>query len=224
MTTFQPTNPTVLQSKLTTLSARDFTTLVQENGSLEKEAKRLIDQAKELAVSLKKEVAYETQLLETQTKSLAGQELQRYIDTTTLERSVETFVAMGRQLEKVHSDFASMQPWLVQLVETALFKIVGSLDEKKVIALAVKEAMRELDPKDTIQMRVNPCDRNAMDQVMARYPSCFVGMGSLLTDPNIAPDRIVLENCAGFLDVSLATQISALSNYLLEELAKDAVR
>ncbi len=210
------------QHQATVVAKSDFDFMLRDEKAIVSEAKILIEQAKQLAEKLKDDTERERLLLEQRTRALAGEELQRFIDKESLERSVASFIAMSQQIAQVRHDFKSMTPWLTLLVETALRKIIGSLDSKFCLALCVRKAMGDLDLKNSISLRVHPDSYDEAEAAMAAHPQFFSAVSRAVADPHLDHERIVLEDSGGYLDISVETQIAALMSHLDTAIIGDA--
>lgn len=203
------------------LSKDAFHAAFGTEGTVRSEAEKYIAQAKAEAENLREIVAAEENRLGARLQTISDAELKQFIDVEAIERSAEAFAAILTEAARIRTDFEALEPWLSGLVETALRKIIGTFDDADLVSRIVREGMAEMDPRDTITIRVHPGSLPATTEAMARFTDRFAAVGDVGADAGLAPGQIFLEGRGGFVDVSIETQLSALISGLQAEVSGD---
>ncbi|WP_299507312.1 hypothetical protein [uncultured Roseobacter sp.] len=116
----------------------------------------------------------------------------------------------------------AIKPWLVDLVETCLHKVIGQLDPAEVLAATVAEAVAELKAKNMLSLRVAAADHIAVADLVAAHPSHFAAVEEVVPDAELLAGTVYLEGKGGFVDIGIGAQINAI-RIELERLSDQAI-
>lgn len=169
------------------------------------EAQRLIDCAQTEAASIREraEAAYEERKKQGYEDGVLEGQMQQ------AEKMLETGMQAVEYLE-------GLERQIVQVVTTAVRKIVGELDDKERIVRVVNTALERVRGRQRVVVRVcseeEPQVREALSPMLARSTAAS-GL-ELVADPRMKPGDCMLESEMGVVDASLEVQLKAIENAL----------
>ena len=173
------------------------------------EASALLDAAREKAASLEKASleAYEEKKLEGYRDGLEEGKLEH------AEKMMETIISSVEFIEGIEST-------LVSVVNQAIRKIIGEMDDRERIVAIVRNALNVVRGQQKVTVRVAPADEEAVLQAMAAMTSSSSGSSFLtvISDVRLEKDSCILESELGVVDASLSTQLKALENAFLSKI------
>jgi flagellar biosynthesis/type III secretory pathway protein FliH len=124
---------------------------------------------------------------------------------------------------KVHGKFDALAPWISDLVEQSVRKIIGEIPKevayKKIITLALSQRRTDL----SYSLRTGPDGYEAgcnLLKDLQKTPLKNV-IKDVQVDDKLPPDSCVLTSSAGAFDVSLETQLQSLHAELRTSLEAD---
>lgn len=145
-------------------------------------------------------------------------ELKRVIEAEALTKTADGFLRVAREADRIRDEFEALTPWLLDLVERSVRRIIGELDDRDLAARVVAEAVSELDEQTALAIRVRAADREALRDAMVQHPDRFVGVDRIRTDNTLKKGVVVIEGRGGLIDVSIESQLAALTDHLRREL------
>ena len=167
------------------------------------EASALLDAAREKAARLEKAAhdAYEEKKLEGYRDGLEEGKLEH------AEKMMETIISSVEFIEGIEST-------LVSVVNQAIRKIIGEMDDRERIVAIVRNALNVVRGQQKVTVRVSPADEEAVLQALAAMTSSSSGSSFLtvIADVRLEKDSCILESELGVVDASLSTQLKALEN------------
>lgn len=170
------------------------------------EATALLDSAKERAAEIEARA-----LKDAEKRKQEGYEqglMQGRMEQT--EKMMETTLQAVEYIE-------GMEEKLVQVVSTAVRKIIGELDDRERIVRVVRTGLNMVRNQQKVLIRVAPSDEDAVRdslKVMLQKAPGSVSVMDVSADPRIAPGGCILESELGVVDASLETQLKALEHAL----------
>ena len=173
------------------------------------EASALLDAAREKAASLEKAAleAYEEKKLEGYRDGLEEGKLEH------AEKMMETIISSVEFIEGIEST-------LVSVVNQAIRKIIGEMDDRERIVAIVRNALNVVRGQQKVTVRVSPADEEAILQALAAMTASSSGSSFLtvVADVRLEKDSCILESELGVVDASLSTQLKALENAFLSKI------
>lgn len=121
------------------------------------------------------------------------------------EKMIET---VGRTVEY----FAGVENEMVELVMSAVRKVVDGFDDREKVMAVVRNALAVVRNQKQMTLRLNPAEvdtvRERINDLLAAYPG--VGYLDILADGRLARGACILESEIGMVEASLEGQIQAL--------------
>ncbi|KDD26739.1 SctL family type III secretion system stator protein BscL [Bordetella bronchiseptica] len=108
--------------------------------------------------------------------------------------------------------FAGIENEMIELVMSAVRKIVDGYDDRERTVIAVRNALAVVRNQRQMTLRLHPDEvdvlREGMNQLLAAYPG--VGYLDLLPDARLTRGACILESEIGMVEASLEDQLCAL--------------
>lgn len=103
---------------------------------------------------------------------------------------------------------------LVSVVNQAIRKIIGDMDDRERIVRIVRNALNAVRGQQKVTVRVAPADEESVTQALASMIGNASGASFLtvVADARLPRDSCILESELGVVDASLETQLKALEN------------
>jgi type III secretion protein L len=121
------------------------------------------------------------------------------------EKMIET---VGRTVDY----FANVESEMVNLVMTAVRKVVDGFDDVDKVMIVVRNALAVVRNQKHMTLRLHPKEiegvRGRINDILAAYPG--VGYLDLVEDPRLDRGACILESEIGMVEASLEGQIEAL--------------
>jgi type III secretion protein L len=121
------------------------------------------------------------------------------------EKMIET---VGRTVEY----FAGVENEMVELVMTAVRKVVDGYNDREKVMVVVRNALAVVRNQKQMTLRLNPAEvevvREQINDLLAAYPG--VGYLDILADGRLARGACILESEIGMVEASLEGQMQAL--------------
>lgn len=178
------------------LRASDYSQLLK--------AQDLLDAAEAEAEQIrqKAEIAYEEREKQGYEDGVAQGQLQQ------AEKMLETSLQAVSYLE-------GLEHQLVEVVSTAVRKIIGELDDKERIVRVVRTALDQVRGRQQVVVRLCPDDepyvRENLGPLLSPGNSAHL---ELVADQHLKPGSCMLESEMGVLDASLSVQLKAIEHAL----------
>lgn len=123
------------------------------------------------------------------------------------EKMLETILSSVEFIEGIEDT-------LVNVVNQAIRKIIGDLDDKERIVRIVRNALNTVRGQQKVTVRVAPADEAAVLQAFSAMTSGSSGSAflTIVADARLSRDSCILESELGVVDASLETQLKALEH------------
>ena len=199
-TLFQLTGNHVLPAPgVRVLRAADYASLVEAN--------RLLAMAEQRAAAMAAdaEKAYEERRRQGYEDGLMEGRMEQS------EKMLETAMQAVEYIEGVEGK-------LVDVVTSAVRKIIGELDDRECTVRVVRNALNAVRSQQRVLIRVSPDDKDAVRTSLAAMISSAPNGATFLdvtADPRMKPGDCILECELGVVDASLETQLKAIEHALL---------
>ena len=123
------------------------------------------------------------------------------------EKMMETILSSVEFIEGIEDT-------LVSVVNQAIRKIIGDMDDKERIVRIVRTALNTVRGQQKVTVRVAPADETAVSEALAAMTAGSSGSAflTIMADARLPRDSCILESELGVVDASLETQLKALEN------------
>lgn len=167
------------------------------------EADKLLAAAKEKAAAMEKAAneAYEQKLEEGYREGLEQGKLEHS------EKMMETILSSVEFIEGIENT-------LVSVVNQAIRKIIGEMDDKERIVSIVRNALNTVRGQQKVTVRVAPADEQAVASALSAMTagSAESSFLTIVADARLPRDSCILESELGVVDAGLETQLKALEH------------
>ena len=167
------------------------------------EASALLDAARAKAAEMERAAleAYEEKRQEGYQDGLEEGKLEH------AEKMMETIISSVEFIEGIEST-------LVSVVNQAIRKIIGDMNDKERIVAIVRNALGVVRGQQKVTVRVSPADEAAVLEAMAGMTASSSGSSfmTVIADARLERDSCIIESELGVVDASLSTQLKALEN------------
>lgn len=194
-----------------------FDALFGDQNSVRAEASRIIQEAQEVASALREEVSAESSRLNKKLSQISDEELKQFIDTEMIDRSVEAFAEMLHQSAKFKATLLDLSPWLINLVETCVRRLINSLDDTDLVSRLVSKGVEEFRDQTALTLTVHPDCNTRLQATVAAYPERFSGITHLVTSAQVPSGLVRIHSSGGLVDVDLSAQLDRLITFLEAE-------
>ena len=175
------------------LKSQDYATVLK--------AQQLLDDAQQEADRIKQEAlsAYEEQKKQGYEDGVLEGQMQQ------AEKMLETGLQAVEYLE-------NLEKKVVEVVTTAVRKIIGEMDDKERIVCIVKTALEQVQLRQQILIRVCPEEESIVrDNLKSMIRGAHHAHGlEIIADPRLKKGDCMLESEMGVIDASLETQLRAI--------------
>ena len=139
---------------------------------------------------------------------------------------LESKMNMSRQMmdtvARTVNYFASVEEKLVEIVTVALKKILGEMDDKKLILKVVRNALIVARNQKQVTLRVSPTQaemvKERINSIMAEFPG--ISFIDVVPDARLKQGGCILESEMGIVDASVDIQIEAIRRSLIKSFRK----
>ncbi|WP_299554626.1 hypothetical protein [uncultured Tateyamaria sp.] len=149
-------------------------------------------------------------------------EFRAAVDQETIAAHAAEAVAVMGHAARFQDEVVAVTPWLVDLVETCLRRIVGQLDPAEVLAATVAVAVAELKSRNALSLRFAATDHTTVADLVAAHPAHFAAVAEVVPDAGLSEGTVHLEGRGGFVEIGIAAQIEAIRSEL-ERLSDQSV-
>ena len=197
----------------TRLSRRDLEAALRTRDDTRAEAGRILDEAHREAEAIRRaaEAEAERHLLEAR----------RWADRDALTHDAERLVDVLAAGAEIRRGFEALAPWLVDLVDASLRRILGELAPADLTGRIVAAAVADLRLREGLTLRAAPEDVAEVMAARAAHPGRFEAVASVAADPDLPRGALVLDGAGGLVDVSVSAQIRRLRAHLERDLASE---
>lgn len=200
------------------LSPQDFEALKKRSDTALSQADRVLQDAKAEAERIIDEARTASAAQHKKLTELSKAELRQFIDEDAIRRHAQSFVALLTEINRIKRNYASLTPWLIDLVETAVHKILGEIDVAEQTARIVGQAASELSMSHELTLRIAPEDHDKVMEARKRYPSLMGAISEVISDAGVPPEQMTLQCQAGEVTTSVTAHISAILGLLASRL------
>ena len=123
------------------------------------------------------------------------------------EKMMETILSSVEFIEGIEDT-------LVSVVNQAIRKIIGDMDDKERIVRIVRNALNSVRGQQNVTVRVAPADEEIVAQALSALTAGSSGSAflTIVADARLPRNSCILESELGVVDASLETQLKALEN------------
>ncbi len=189
----------------------------------EYEAARIIASAEAEAQAAQQEVDECSVALEARIAAAEESDYRAFVDQEKIKQRAIGAIELLDVAASIRAEFDEITPWLTDLVETCLRRIIGQLDPAEALAATLAQAVAELKTKSGLALRVAAVDHDAVKALIAQHPDRFAAVATVLPDAGLTPGIVYLEGKGGYASIGIEAQISALRPHLAS-LVKEAAR
>ena len=144
------------------------------------------------------------------------EEKKRGFDEGMEEGNEKVSQLMIDSMAKSVENFESFENSVIQVVEDALRKIVGDMDDKELVSRVVRNALAMVRDQKKVTLIVNPKEldtvRGQLNDLLAQYPS--INVIDVVSDARVSMGGCKLETEMGVVDASIETQLEAIKKSL----------
>lgn len=180
------------------------------------EAQALLDDARRAAQALRDEAQKEAEAIHARAEAAYEERHKQGYEDGVMEGQMQQAEKMLETGMQAVEYLEGLERQLVEIVTTAVRKIVGELDDKERIVRVVRTALEQVRGRQRVVVRVCPEEephvREALASMLAS-PSVAAGM-ELVPDPRMKPGDCMLESEMGVMEASLDVQLKAIENAL----------
>ncbi len=149
-----------------------------------------------------------------------GEKIKQNIENEVrIQANAHAAESISIALSQLQEEFNKIDRQVVSLVEIALRKIIGDIDQVSQIEKIVSQGLAELKEVYSITLQVHPSSLEAAEKakarIQARYKDGKGPMKEVETAPNILPGECMLVSSGGVLNISIETQIEKVVDFLL---------
>jgi len=145
-------------------------------------------------------------------KQAFEEERQRGFEEGVTEARLEAAEQMVENVSRTIDYFASVEGRMVELVMSALRKILADFSDQDRVVQVVKKALAVVRNQKQVVLRVPPAQveplRQRTNELLAAYPG--IGFLDIVPDARLGPDGCILETDIGSVDASIEVQLQAL--------------
>jgi flagellar biosynthesis/type III secretory pathway protein FliH len=179
-----------------------------------REASRIINDARAAADVMQKTSHDRAAALDARALALDDAAFRDSLDHENAKRRAKAFADVLDQAAQMRVAFDAVTPWLTDLVQTCLHKMIGTMDQGDVIAGIVTAALGDLKTRNGLALRVSAADVDAVQGVLAKFPARFAAISAVFPDATLAVGTIMLEGQGGFVDIGIAAQLGVLASHI----------
>ena len=180
----------------------------------EREASRIIEDAKAIAEGLRQSHSDREAELEKRAHELNEAAFRECLDHENAVRRAAAAAEVLDEAARMRAEFDAVTPWLNELIQVCLRKIIGSMDKADVVAGAITEAVAELKARNGLSLRVAQKDIDEVREIAASHPNRFSAISSVYPDADLTEGTILLEGKGGFVDIGIEAQLRLLSAHI----------
>ncbi|WP_142848236.1 HrpE/YscL family type III secretion apparatus protein [Telmatospirillum sp. J64-1] len=108
--------------------------------------------------------------------------------------------------------FGKIETRVVELVLTALRKILSEFDERERVVQVVKNALSVVRNQKQVTLRLNPAQadmaRERINDLLSAYPA--IGFLEITPDARLRPDACIIESEIGSVEAGIEVQLDAI--------------
>lgn len=145
-----------------------------------------------------------------QLQNMSDDALQRFLDERAVEHVAIAIKSILDEHAKLKRDFDATTPWIAELVETAVRRIIGRMPEDEVYRDIIASSMSELRDRWDLVLRCHPDKELIVTQVISQNERLRAAFREVQSDRSMAENAVWIVSAQGVLECSIETQIAAL--------------
>ena len=175
-------------------------------------AQNIVEDARSVAAEKRKQAEQDALRQRALMQSAAKREISKEMEQTRRKATTIAVHEVLTSAAKVHAKFDALSPWIENLVETSLRKILGTIPDQVILQSIVTQAVSQNRRELKYVLRAGKDIYNPALQLVHDLESTAL-RGLILdveVDRDIEANSIILTSSDGALDISLETQLSAV--------------
>lgn len=190
------------------VSAQQFDKLICETSKARFRAQDLIQEAEEKARSMIAEATSLRDQAKSELRDLADRAIDEVIDEDRLYQHARICALLFKQVSDLRNENEKLIPWLCELVETVVRKIIGEIEEPELITRLVREGLQRMPGCNDIVLTVHSSKRELLEEAQKAFPRLDMSIKSIEFDDAMNPELLSLRCKSGSIDFSVNTQIA----------------
>lgn len=207
------------RKRIKRLTKDELESATQSANSVRRQAQEIIQSAKEKANEIIQDAERKRAEEHRTLSTISTAVLEEYIDKDAVKRHADIFVQLILQVKQIKDDRDRLEPWIVDLVQTCLRKVIGQLHDPDIVGGMVTEAIAALGVQEAVKVSFHPTMQASFDDALMQFPEQLGVVEKLATDPTLEPGIIRVACALGSTEFSF----EALLADTLRKL-EDAVR
>lgn len=205
----------------TRLPRRELEAALSARDDTRAEVERLVAEARREAEEIRRAAAAEAEAQIAEARRTADEERRRVADEGALAREAEELAdALGAGV-RIRREFEALTPWLVDLVDGSLRRILGELAPADLTGRVVAAAVADLRMRGALTLRAAPEDVPLVLAAREAHPERFDAVTSISGDPDLPRGALVLDGAGGLVDVCVSAQIARLRTHLDRDITSE---
>ncbi|MEM6339681.1 MAG: hypothetical protein AAF729_00920 [Pseudomonadota bacterium] len=201
----------------------DFDQAVSCLAQAEEHAARIRAEAAADIAQQKAELAEKEADLQARIANAEATAYQQALDHETIAAKAKESVAVLDEAARLRAASNDLAPWLTDLVDTALRKMIGQIHEADLLAALVKEAIAERAQKEELNLRIAVADHDRLKAIVLENEDRFTAISAIVPDASLPADTLYLEGKGGFVSIGIEAQLTALRDHLYAVVAGEEV-
>lgn len=167
--------------------------------SAEREAKKIVSEAREAADREREKLI-----------ELSDDVLRTFISEDAIKRHANEFIEILKIFQEIRKLHDEITPWCVDIVHTAIEQILGTFENKDLIARTVSQAILDLECQYKVTLRVCPESVSIVKAAVDSWPDALSSVQSIVADPKLSNGEMYLDCSAGKIELTISTQLDAV--------------
>ncbi|WP_028957527.1 FliH/SctL family protein [Sulfitobacter sp. 20_GPM-1509m] len=159
---------------------------------------------------------------------LSDKQLETFIDKTRLEAAAKAMRQFTAESGRLTERFDALGPWVAEIVETILTRILDTLPKPELFQSMVARALSEARADWELSIRAAPSSvaalRAAICNDTGRPTGQFTAIREIISDPRLSDGTVLLVSGQGAVDLSIETQIDAFTNRIRETDRRNGIK
>ncbi len=130
------------------------------------------------------------------------------LEEAKLAAAEQMFETIGRSVDY----FGQIETRVIDLVMTAVRKVLAEFDERERVVRVVKNALSAVRNQKQVVVRLNPAEaemvRSRINDLLAAYPA--IGFLDITADSRLQPGGCIIESDLGTVEAGIETQLEAM--------------
>ncbi len=148
----------------------------------------------------------------------------RVIDQRQMSEGARVISQTAVAAAAVRADFDALSPWLTELVETCVLRILGDIPASDRWGGTIRQSLKTIRSRWDLQLACNPADFDAISDIVARHPDLSGEGIQVKADYQLPPDTCILVHPDGAIDLSIKSLIGEICKYVDQITADTPIR